>query len=100
MALSSRVAFQALANLTSVDAIVSYLNKYDKKYDHLRMQEAVLSRFKGPLLREFEAVADLSRFGWILTVWFVLLSVLSWMQMILKYLIRTAPSRISVNGML
>ena len=58
MALSSRVAFQALANLTSVDAIVSYLNKYDKKYDHLRMQEAVLSRFKGPLLREFEAVAD------------------------------------------
>jgi hypothetical protein len=58
MALSSRVAFQALANLTSVDVIVSYLNKYDKKYDHLRMQEAVLSRFKGPLLLEFEAVAD------------------------------------------
>ena len=58
MALSSRVAFQALANLTSVDAVVGYLNKYDKKYDHLRMQEAVLSRFKGPLLREFEAVAD------------------------------------------
>jgi hypothetical protein len=58
MPFSSRVAFQALVNLTSVDAIVSYLNKYDKKYDHLRMQEAVLSRFKGPLLREFEAVAD------------------------------------------
>ena len=58
MALSSRVAFQALVDLTSVDAIVGYLNKYDKKYDHLRMQEAVLSRFKGPLLSEFEAVAD------------------------------------------
>ena len=58
MALSKRVAFQALVNLTSVDAIVSYLNKYDKKYNHLRMQEAVLSRFKGPLLHEFEAVAD------------------------------------------
>ena len=58
MALSSRVAFQALVNLTSVDAIVGYLNKYDKKYDHLRMQEVVLSRFQGPLLHEFEAVAD------------------------------------------
>ena len=58
MALSSRVAFQALLDLTSVDAIVGYLNRYDKKYDHLRMQEAVLSRFKGPLLSEFEAVAD------------------------------------------
>ena len=58
MALSKRVAFQALVDLTSVDAIVSYLNKYDKKYNHLRMQEAVLSRFKGPLLHEFEAVAD------------------------------------------
>ena len=58
MALSSRVAFQALVDLTSVDAIVGYLNRYDKKYDHLRMQEAVLSRFKGPLLSEFEAVAD------------------------------------------
>jgi len=33
MALSSRVAFQALVDLTSVDAIVGYLNKYDKKYD-------------------------------------------------------------------
>ena len=61
MALSSRVAFQALVDLTSVDAIVGYLNKYDKKYDHLRMQEAVLSRFKGPLLSEFEAVADFKR---------------------------------------
>ena len=64
MALSKRVAFQALVNLTSVDAIVSYLNKYDKKYNHLRMQEAVLSRFKGPLLSEFEAVADFKQ------VWF------------------------------
>lgn len=58
MPFSSDVAFQALANLTSVDAIVGYLNKYDKKYDHLRMQETVLSRLQGPLLREFEAVAD------------------------------------------
>ena len=64
MALSKRVAFQALVNLTSVDAIVSYLNKYDKKYNHLRMQEAVLSRFKGPLLHEVEAVADFKQ------VWF------------------------------
>ena len=64
MALSSRVAFQALVDLTSVDAIVGFLNKYDKKYDHLRMQEAVLSRFKGPLLSEFEAVADFKQ------VWF------------------------------
>ena len=58
MALSKRVAFQALVNLTSVDAIVGYLNKYSQKYDHLRMQEAVLSRFQGALLHEFEAVAD------------------------------------------
>jgi len=58
MALSKRVAFQALVDLTSVDAIVGYLNKYDKKYDHLRMQETVLGRFKGPLLSEVEAVAD------------------------------------------
>jgi len=58
MALSKRVAFQALVDLTSVDAIVGYLNKYDKKYDHLWMQETVLGRFKGPLLHEVEAVAD------------------------------------------
>ena len=37
MALSSRVAFQALADFTSVDTIVGYLNKYDAKYDHLWM---------------------------------------------------------------
>ena len=64
MALSKRVAFQALVDLTSVDVIVGFLNKYDKKYDHLQMQEAVLSRFRGPLLSEFEAVADFKQ------VWF------------------------------
>ena len=58
MALSSRVAFQALADFTSVDTIVGYLNKYDAKYDHLWMQEAVLSRFQGRLLHDFEAVTD------------------------------------------
>ena len=58
MALSYRVLFRTIVGLTSLETAVGYLNKYDKKYDHLRLQEAVLSCFKGRMLTELESIAD------------------------------------------
>ncbi|HHZ90875.1 TPA: hypothetical protein EYN98_25275 [Candidatus Poribacteria bacterium] len=58
MALSYRVLFRAVVGLTSLETAVGYLNKYDKKYDHLRLRESVLSCFKGRMLTELESIAD------------------------------------------
>ena len=58
MRLNYRLLFRSIVSLTSLETVVGYLNKYDKKYDHLRLQEAVLSCFKGSLLDEMKTIAD------------------------------------------
>ena len=61
MALEYRVLFRTIVGLTSLETVVSYLNKYDKKYDHIRLQEAVLGCFKGRLLDELKTIADFQK---------------------------------------
>lgn len=61
MALSYRVLFRTIVGLTSLETAVGYLNKYEKKYDHLRLQEAVLGCFKGSLLSQIKAIADFEK---------------------------------------
>ena len=61
MHLNYRQLFRSIVFLTSLETAVGYLNKYDKKYDHLRLQEAVLGCFKGRLLDEMKTIADFEK---------------------------------------
>ena len=58
MALSYHMLYQHLIELTSVESVVGYLNKHDGEFDHLRMEEKVLSKFKGRLLEEIKLISD------------------------------------------
>ena len=61
MALSYRVLYQGISDITSIDSVIGYISKHERNYDHVLMLDSILGRFKGELRHEIESLANFQR---------------------------------------